>query len=399
MLGSEYESYQEFKNACMSNRQSLHAEYVLGKVYTADQLRTIATEAELDLSELMSEANLNQRQGVGVTYNIATLISQAVGGAELGERLARLDHSLFFPFVTYFRFPDSQNYESLDALVTYLRRAHDSVFGSDFAWEFNGLLEPPGRACRLESTLIDREANELSLLFSCTRILVIPDAPYRSVEYYFLARIPVVMRLLFDCGLIEVSMPFFAEAPKAVPDESSRTPERYQRTVRNARAASVQYLPDAPTAFSFRKFTLYLEQELGAKDMGWEIEPQHQAAFDLHGLIPLKEVLDNFSEGLQAECARRGIESHPLADVDLYATFRAIKERSYTYLLVLQAALGPRGGQYNVSTLYGPENSDYTPILWVQGNSRQVAESLREAAANSQTAEIGNPYDLDSLFQ
>lgn len=398
MLGQNYESFQDFRAACESSREPLDPNRVLGKVYSIDQLRFIARGTGIDLEEVSLLVKLEPRGGIGRRYNTALQISSVRSPTHTGEILAKLDHHLFFPVVTYFRFPDSPHYESLDDILTYLRRSHEHQFNQDFVMNFNGIIEPSGRACSLESVLTDAPNNVLSLLFSCTRILVIPDSQYGSVENYFLARIPVVVRMLFDHRLFEISMPTFSEVAGASSTATNRLPERYQVIVNNVIGALVQYLPDQPRAINFRKVTLYLEQVLEAEDMGWRIEPQHEAAFDLRGLIPLKKILDNFSESLRMECSRRGRSLHPWADVDLYPVFRALKEQSYTYFHVFQAPIGPRGGGYRISALYGPENSSFAPVLWIPDTRHTVAESIRGAVDKSQTAKLRNPYDLDSLF-
>jgi hypothetical protein len=109
--------------------------------------------------------------------------------------------------------------------------------------------------------------------------------------------------------------------------------------------------------------------------------------------------LDNFTESIKTECLRRGVPNHPLANTNLYRLFRALKERSHTYFLVLQAPLGSRGGMYRVSVLYGPENSEFAPVLWIAKNNQSVTLSLRDAVDESLSTEIENPYDLDSLLR
>jgi hypothetical protein len=145
--------------------------------------------------------------------------------------------------------------------------------------------------------------------------------------------------------------------------------------------------------------TLFLETKLGAVDMGWKIEPEEEAAFDFtQNVVPLKDILDAFSEGLRAECERREC-TYPLAKTNLYNLFRALKEQSYTYSLVLNAPLGRRKGDVKVATLYGPPNTTYPPILMLDKTNLDISNNLIEAVELSQTEEIENPYDLDKIFQ
>jgi hypothetical protein len=397
MLGKDYGSYDEFKKACRSSRTPLAINSVLGKVYSISQLRSLAEWLRIDPEGSIFQSV--ERQGKGRRYPLADTIAFMGGTERVGEALSRHDHSLYFPFLTYFRLPDSSPYTSLQNLVSYLRRAKDIRFVNSFVINVNGIVNPSGRTCELESMCLNGDNDTFSLLFSCTRILVIPDGQPGSVENYFLARIPVLVRYLFGHRLIEISMPFFSEVPGASDSKTQRAPERYQLLMQNVIGELVQLLPYEPRPISFNRVVLYLETVLGAVDMGWKIEPQQEAAFDLQGLIPLKKVLDNFSESLKDEYRRRGYSAHPLADIDLYRVFRALKDQSYTYLFILDAPIGSRGGSFKIQTLYGQPNSGYAPVFWIPDYCQSVANTFRSAVDESQSAKLENPYDLEIFIQ
>ncbi|MBN2267224.1 MAG: hypothetical protein JW725_02680 [Candidatus Babeliaceae bacterium] len=277
-------------------------------------------------------------------------------------------------------------------------RLRDILDRSDFAFLFNGISNPPGRACELESVRVFDSDDTVSFLFSCTRVLVVPDGETRSLEHLFLARIPVIVRYLFRYALVEISIPHFSEPAGFSTNSSHRTPERYQAITTYTRSELQQILPHRIRAINFAKLTLYLEAHCDAVDMGWRIEPQEEAEFDLtQSLIPLKKILGSFSKQLKDECQRRG-RNDLLSGLNLYQVFRALKEDSYTYSLVLQAPIGRRGGEYLISALYGPRNAAGDPILFVPDNNRSVIESIRDAVNQSQIVEIINPYDLDALL-
>ena len=345
----------------------------------------------------LGESEGPPRQGVGRRYDIAKkIVSYVPDPAVIGEALSFLDHEFHFPWLTYFRFPNSDLYSSLDTFLEFLK-VRDIWHSGKFRYCFNGFTEPRGRACELESVRVFEEDSVVSFLFSCTRVLVVPDGQPGSFEYLFLTRIPVVVRFLFEHELVEMAMPTFSE-PLRVSDFDNAVPGRYQAISSSVRSQLVNLLPDGLGPVNFAKFTLYLEVCLDAVDMGWRIEPQDEASFDLRQrLVPLKRILDSFSESLNRELKRRNLDS-PILDMDLYKVFRSLKERSYTYHLVLEVPIGRRGGKYLISTLYGPPNSGSDPFLWIPGNGAPVISLIHDAISESQTARINNPYNIDLLF-
>jgi hypothetical protein len=84
--------------------------------------------------------------------------------------------------------------------------------------------------------------------------------------------------------------------------------------------------------------------------------------------------------------------------MNLYNIFRALKEQSYTYSLVLQLPVGTRKGKIFLSTLYGPPNSGYTPLLWLKKTNSNIAKHIRDTVSQSHIENFENPYDLSILF-
>ncbi len=409
MLGSDYDSFQEFRRACAARneRTELHTAYTLGKAYSAAHLRYIAEEY-CDITEDMIKDASDARatQGLSRRYGVSDLIAGMIPASELGRILCRADHDLHFPVLSYFVLPDQAPCRSLQEFLRSTRTAYSNTMNflqdtrnllREFSCQFNGLLRPPGRGGELESILTCPDTDMISLLYSNTRILVAPNGEQGDYNSYFLARIPILVRLLFRYRLIEVSMPTFAEPTGATPS-TEKIPERYQKIVRQIRANLQDLLPIALQGIDFGRVTLYLEINLQAQDMGWRIAPQSTADFDLkQRLIPLKTIFDDFQESLDQVCSRREMQS-PLAGVNLYKIFRALKEQSYTYAFELNAPIGSRGGSFRISTLYGPPDSAYDPIFWIPKNNDSVAESLHQAIDASRHQHLTNPYDLDSLL-
>lgn len=408
MRGNSYESFSEFREACQTagRRTELYSEYVLGKVYSSVQLKHIAREYCNVANDTIEETVSVRQKGLRRRYDISNWIARQLPAPELGGILGREDHDFNFPILSYFELPNKMPCSSLKEFSDRIRAtcADTTPFTEDTysllrenASFFNGIINPPGRAVELESISIHPDRDIVSLLYCCSRILVAPDGEQGDYTSYFLARIPVLVRLLFRYALIEISMPTFAEPAGATP-HTEQIPERYQKIVVQARAKLQDLLPLSLDSINYGKVSLYLETALQAQDMGWRIAPQTTADFDLmQRLIPLRTIFDDFQESLARECERRNIPS-PLKGIDLYRIFRALKEQSYTYVFELNAPVGSRGGNSRVSALYGPQNSEYDPIFWVPKNRDSVADSLREAVKLSQSTPISNPYNLDALL-
>jgi hypothetical protein len=396
MRGTDFESLDDFAEACLHKRDTeLDASCVLGKVYSIEQLREIAKVYEFE-----EETEGEGKHGISQRYEFAQGIAEAQTAQDIGELLSRIDHDFYFPILTYFRFPHSELFSatSHDPLLKRLEREGFPV-SSDFAIFCNSMIKPKGRSCELESVKIHHSERVISFLLSCTRILTIPEGRQADFRDFFLARIPVVMRLLFDHQLIEISLPVFAEPVRIYPNMPFSVPARYQAVIESAQAWLANTLSAPPRTINFGQVALYLESELHAIDMGWRIAPQSEAEFDLRqGAIPLRTILESFSESLKNICRIRKL-SHPISEIDLYKVFRALKEQSYTYSLVLRVPLGSRGGDVYLTTLYGNQNSGYVPIILLSRNNKNIGVNLYKAINQSQLVTLMNPYNLDALLK
>ncbi|MFX1485029.1 MAG: hypothetical protein ACFFCP_17765 [Promethearchaeota archaeon] len=395
MLGKNYASLEDFKRACEHDRVELDSRSVLSKIYSIDQLRHIAKWLQVDIQHAIAK----ESRGINRRYDVANAIADARNTEQIGQCLSHIDHRFYFPVLTYLRISDIEQSPSPQALLTYLRRVKNKALSnSDFEPYGNGMIRPPGRYCQLESVHIPNSTDSIiSLLFSCTRVLIIPGGQPGSFEHFFLTRIPVIVRILYRYGLVEVTMPIFSE-PACIPSDSShRLPDKYQVINLSTRSALVNIVPYQLRPVNFPQVTLYLETCVGAVDMGWRIEPLREAEFDLtQGTIPLKKILTSFSESLRDECSKQGLV-HPLTEIDIYQVFRALKEQSYTYSFVLDAPLGHREENILLQTFYGPPNSGYDPVLLIP-KFASIVEKVREVIQQSQIVNITNPYNLKSLL-
>lgn len=398
MIGEDYASYDDFIDACRSRRESLDPSGVLGKTYPIEQLRDLAGHLGIsseEINEIIKAGESEDKRGVTRRYDYAGAIAQLSTPKEIGEAISYLDHTFCFPVLSYLRLSQEVPHNSPGDLLDSLKN-HYTLTNDGFQMVFNGLTDPAGAACKLESIRIHGE-DTASLLFSCTRVLLAPEGQMGNYNTFFLARVPVLAYFFFSRRLLEISMPTFSEAA-SVHSNSTRIPERYQIIAQGIQPIISKIAPGELGGIGFKKLTLFLENQLGAVDMGWKIEPEQEAAFDFtQNVVPLRKILDAFSQSLRAECQQRGCH-FPLR-TDLYNLFRALKEQSYTYSLVLQVPLGDRKGIVKASTLYGPPNTGYPPILLLDRNRLDVCNNLIDAVDRSQTEEIENPYDLDKILQ
>ncbi len=391
MHGFDYESIEDFKEACLYQREKLSPEDVLGRIYTADQLRYFSEKEDLNLIGFSTAGS-----GLKARYKLAKEIAKRLPIAKIGMLLSEIDHEHYFRIMSLRKLPKERPFDSIRNSIRHLSNQNISL-KNNFKSLFNGITQPAGRNCKLES--VKEEDDCLSFLFSCTRVLAIPESGGASYEDYFLARIPVLIRVLFNKSLLEISMPFFFEPLKVDSRSIINIPDRFQLIVESALLKFMKIFQYEFKPVNFRKFTMFLETEYSAEDYGWRIEPLTEAAFDLtQGVIPLKNILTKFSNSINRECERRKI-NHPIQQIDLYKLFRAIKEESYTYSMVLKAQLGKRKGDYIFSVLYGAPNSKYFPLIVINKNRESVAKNIWEAMADSQKMRYRNPYKLTKLLK
>ena len=393
MIGEDYQSYDEFIAACRSPETELDHGHTLAKVYTIEQIKDFA-----EIEGISTNAILEGISGQGRlrTYKCAYKLADRMDADTVGELLSKCDHDMYFPFLSYGALTRRKLYRSLDHFIEYLA-SKDIVLDSDFIFLNNGLVRPHGRNCKLESVYASADNNSASMLYSCTRILVQPDRPLGDYSNWFLARIPVLVRILFSHRLIEFSLPRFSEATN-IEDWSNNIPLRYQMAINSALNEFLQLIGYQIRSIDYNKLTLFLEEKLNAQDLGWRIAPLETAQFDLEqNTIPLKSILMHFSESLKREIERRGLEQS-LSNIDLYKIFRALKEESYTYSLVLRAPLRIRGGSVKISVLYGNQDSAYLPVIILSRNDEEISNSLRDAIVDSRKETLNNPYDLGTLL-
>lgn len=390
MLSNEYNDIDQFVYSCRKNRKELDAKCVLSKIYGVNELRKFA--------ELLT-TNVSRASGAGLAkrYSVAEIIGAKVSAGAIGDQLSNFDHSQYFPVRTYYRPPRRcSEYLSYENFIAALS-SHGINLESGFWQKFNGITQPPPHNCLLESVKLFNDEQIVSMLFSCTRVLVCPHETMTESNL-FLARIPILIQVHFTQKNIEFSMPSFCEPVAEKFGFEMQAPVRYQEAFSSAHNKLLELVPYALKSIRFDDLPLWLESKYEASDMGWKIAPQIEADFDLtQNIIPLKEILDNFISTLNRECETRGV-THKLQGIDLYHVFRSLKDESYTYSMVQKVPLGKRGGGLLLSILYGGHNAQHYPIVLLANPHQITVDNLREAVSKLYMARIENPYSIDSLF-
>lgn len=392
MYGGSYGSIEEFVSACKESRDELAPAAVLGKMYKVEMLRSIATSLDIDISE----ASGSSRK---ITYSTADIIADAASAEVIGDKLSDFDHSLRFPVLTYYQIPNNiESYASYKQFKITLKRA--GVIFSDGYWQnYNGLTEPPSHKCSLESVKAFKEEKVFSLLCSCCRALVLPEEKMIDHDSLFLARIPVLIRIFFDLGLVEFSMPLYSEPIAGQFGYEFQAPKRYQQAFQSAYSV-LRGLTDSPlNQISYPELPTWFEQKYDAEDMGWKILPRDDADFDLtQNCVPLKEIIDGFMYTLESECTALG-RNHILEGIDLYHVFRSLQTKSHTHTMVQRIPFGQRGGGLVLTVYYGTRGAQYYPVILLDTLPTDVMlGNLRDAISELRNASVESQYSINSLL-
>lgn len=391
MLGENYGSLGEFINACRTERVELDTARGLGKIYNVNELRELASEADITLPQVTG-AGRERR------YSTADAIAECMTAASVGEFLSDYDHKLRFPIVTYYQIPEHKSYSSYNNFLRTLREK-DIPLNNGFKRLYNGITEPPPHNCKLESVKSNNADRIISLLFSCTRALVNPMETMSEYTNLFLARVPVLIRVCFNLGLVEFSVPTFSEPIAGSFNYEVQAPKRYQQAFQSA-YKTLRTLTDCPlTPLRYSELPAWFEQEYDAKDMGWKIAPRDDADFDLtQNLIPLKDIIDGFMRTLERQCTAMG-RSHKLEGVDLYHVFRSLQNESHTHTMVQSVPFGQRGGELILSIYYGIKGASYYPVILLSNPPTEPKlDNLRDAVSKLREATIDDRYAINTLL-
>lgn len=393
MIGSDYKTIEKFVEACNKPEEELDAGLVLSKIYSVDSIKEIAHK----LSPALVKKLDSDRKGIGKRYEMAEKVAGEFEADKIGETLSVLDHGFYENHLSYVKMGNEKAFESPENFIQHLKTKR-IIVNNGFKYFFNGLTKPPGRRCKLESIKTHDDSNEISLVFSCTRVLMRPEATMHTHKNMFLGRVPIIVRLLFDYRLVEFSIPFYSDPLASLfPGWDNIMPGRFQHMVSQA-LKGLHDLDLKFTAVNFTQLLLFLEIKKDAEDMGWKINPLEEAAFDLkQNVLPLRQIFGSFTNSLKEELKFRKIDHHPLADANLYEIFRAIKEKSYTYAQVLKVHYSKRGSHL-LTIIYGHKDSASLPLIFISKNNSTIIRNLRESIVESGKKEINNPYDFTTII-
>ncbi|MCP3941689.1 MAG: hypothetical protein GY710_09445 [Desulfobacteraceae bacterium] len=393
MEGSDCNTQEQFLFECKARDKlkNLNIAKVLGRIYNIAELRNVA--------EVTGVSNVQKKiEGLGVNkrYSLAEIISKQSSPKRIGETLSKIDHDFYFPFVSYLGFPNSRIFQSPKSLLSKLKEKNISLENS-YTQIFNGLTEPASRSLKIESVKYYETENIVSILASCTRVIISPNSKSTAYENCFVCRIPTIIKFLFDRQLVELSLPYFYEPLAGAMKVEGSHPARFQEIFNQLISRISNMTNESLCGINFDNVVLHLESNCGATDMGWQIEPQESASFDLkQNVIPLKQIFESFTDTLKVECDAYGIKN-PLEKVQLYEIFRALKEQGYTYQMVQRVPLGDRGGKVLISLLNGDRNST-PPIFHLSDRGYSIIQKIRMEVWKSQQVKINNPYTISNLL-
>jgi len=198
--GHYYQTDSEFFNACStsSTDRELSVKKILCRVYQIGQLRTLASNLAFSIVNFEKS---NKEAGVKKTYALASLLSKNIPKKSLAEGLQDLEHSLYFPIVSYFKLPNAEEVKSSKEYINFLQH-NGFKLNSGNCFLFNGIITPEGRYPKLEVIKKIPGENIVSMIFSCNRVQFSPINKSFSYENSFLCRIPIVVRFMFYYNII-----------------------------------------------------------------------------------------------------------------------------------------------------------------------------------------------------
>lgn len=391
----------------------LDAEASLGRIYSVDQLRQIARAAGDEALEAVDE--VKGARGQNSCYERAAALTKAVGdAAALGQAVLRAEREQVFTLMSYLGLPKDCDEVTADEYRSWLHRQKGWKLKGATSYHLHGspFTAPGSWHPRLEAVSV--RGNEATLCFGQLRVLARAHAHSYSLEDLVIVRVPTVVTLLFDLGIMEVALPPFAEAPMPyhhVANFPQSFPKRAFKAVEMVTTALVTEgcLPGPPVRIPRNNLMIHLETTRAGEDLGWDIERMTgtQGEFDTtqSRRTPLKGILENFTQELREKCEQGGF-INPLigADgkpVDLYRLFRVLKAESHTNSMDLGVELGKRGGRVELTAFYGRDQDAYPPLYFALTKLTEASRaSLREAAAEARNAGKGlkDPYDISKTL-
>ena len=178
----------------------------IARIYTVDQIRTIASYA--GETATFAVRSVNGVMGVNSAYMRAEKLFEASkeDKIDLGAAVLTADHDHVFTQFSYFGIPSEWGGDAkkLWGRITDKQSSTRRDFRNPF--KTPGSLHPT-----LDSAKIDGE--RITLVYSQLRVLHKTKHSTNDIAGLFIARIPIVVSFLFDLGIVEISLPPFADVP------------------------------------------------------------------------------------------------------------------------------------------------------------------------------------------
>lgn len=393
--GLEYSSDDNYFSICNSeiDGDKINISKNLSKIYQIHTLRNVAERLGFNLNEFDKN---NKNNNAKKSYILSERLSELYDKKTLYEKLIIEESSSYFPFITYFTFPEVECLKSMMELKEYLKFNKFEIT-SEYNIVKYGFSDIISRYPEIE--YIKCSDKSVSIVYSCTKLLFDPYHTSQSYKETFVCRFPIMVNFLFERRLIEISMPYFYEHFARKLDSTMEYPQRFQQMFETMNIRLVNLLKKPLGQFNFENFSLHIEEKCNGIDMGWQIEPQDLATFDAkQSVVPLKEIFDSFEKTLSKECEAMSL-NNPFNGLSLYKIFRAIKEEGHTLRLILSAPFGKKGRYVDIMIIFGNKDTSYPPFLRLSVYEHNIIEKIRfEVWKSLQLPKITNQYSLYSLL-
>lgn len=401
-----FNTVEELANAVMEGETGpLDVTENIGRIYSVEQIKIIADEAGTEAAAAVRA--IRGFRGQNSCYERAGALVGACDDAEkLGHAVLRADRDQVFTLMSYMALPTKCASMTAD---DFWRALHERKAWTNTAkhyHQFSPYGSPGSWLPRLESLSV-RE-NRVTFCFGQLRVLSKMRAHSYSVDDLAVVRVPTVVTLLFDLGIMEVALSPFAEAPMPYHGEAfpKAFPHRAFKAVEMCLTAlqREEYIPGPPVKIPRNNLMIYLETKLHGEDLGWDIERMsgEHGEFDTtqSRRVPLKKILTDFTVELADKCEQGGYVD-PLKGQDLYKLFRVLKSESHTLSMDLGVDIGKKGGRVELTAFYGKDEDTFPPLYYAMTKFTKASrDALREAASESMKAgkNLKDPFDITTTL-
>ncbi len=400
LADDRYLNFSELSDAVTRGEiPRLDEQEVIGRIYTVEQTKTIARHAGRAAQSAVD--SVTGVQGINSCYERAEkLVNACAGNREgLGRAVLIAEHEHVFTLLSYWGIPTTWGTNAEEFWASFSEQQKITTPMHHFAKPF---LKPGNLKPRLESARFD--GSRVTLVFGQLRVMRKTHAKTNDVPDLFVARVPVLVSFLFDLGIVEISMPPFAEPP--MPYHTLGFPQLFPGRVfkaiemcRNA-LRTESYIQSPLVRLLRENLMVYLETEKKGEDLGWDVErlTGKKGKFNTTQRIPLKDILSDFTTDLATKC-RLGGYVNPLEDKDLYQIFRTLKSESHTMSMNMGVRLGTRSGRVELTAFFGKDADGQIPLYQMLSRLTTGArEELRSAVAESRARkDLKDPYSMTNF--